>query len=356
MVSLFPTQNGVKKILVIKFRHLGDVLLSTCVLSSLKQAFPESSIDVMVYKDATAILEGNPNIRKIFTLDKQKKGFFAKCRENLSLLLIARKEKYDLVINLTEGDRGALVALLSKAKYKVGYDPEKKGFLGKKSIFTHMVKSHSSFRHTVEMQLDSLRVLGISPEKKEIFFPLDKTVLEKTKVMLKERGIIPGEYILVHPSCRWSFKLYPVEKMQQLVRQLSCEGKQVVVVAGKEKKEVDAAERICENVPNVFNLSGAIDIKELGVLISQAKGCICLDSFSAHIASSLKIPLVVLFGPTSETQWGPWNHPRSAVVTSSMPCRPCRAAGCGGSKMSECLRSIEVCRIIEAFDRVTSIK
>ena len=106
----------------------------------------------MLYKDTIPMLEGHPAISKFHGYDRswKKLGLFGKLSKEFSMLKKIRKEKYDMVINLTEGDRGALVALVSGAAIRVGVDPEGNGFMGKKKIYTHIVKNCKTPRHTVE--------------------------------------------------------------------------------------------------------------------------------------------------------------------------------------------------------------
>lgn len=104
----------------------------------------------------------------------------------------------------------------------------------------------------------------------------------------------------------------------------------------------------------VINLAGKTSLKELGAVMQMSKGMITVDSVSLHLASALKIPVIALFGPTSEENWGPWQNPQSRVVSRNLSCRPCRLDGCGGSKMSDCLWTLPLSQIIEAWNRVSA--
>ena len=80
-------------------------------------------------------------------------------------------------------------------------------------------------------------------------------------------------------------------------------------------------------------------------LIKSAHLVISIDSMTIHLASALKVPIVSIFGPTSEVNWGPWKVPHQIVAMSnkdnpSFTCRPCGEDGCGGSKVSSCLLAI----------------
>ncbi|EKE21428.1 MAG: hypothetical protein ACD_7C00249G0001 [uncultured bacterium] len=98
--------------------------------------------------------------------------------------------------------------------------------------------------------------------------------------------------------------------------------------------------QIVEDFP-VLNLAGKVSIDELAVLISYSKTFFCLDSFSFHLANALQAKVVALFGPSCDMTWGVWENNNAAIVKSNISCRPCSLDGCGGSKVSECMKEIE---------------
>jgi heptosyltransferase-3 len=343
-----------KKALVIKLRHLGDVLLTSPIFTLLKKEYPQIDIDAYVYQESVPVLEGHPSIHNIFTYDRAwKKGsFFSRIAKEYDVLHRLRAEKYDLVINLTEGDRGALVAWYSGAKIRVGLDPQGKGFYGKKKLYTHIVKHCGSPRHTVERNLDALRVLGIFPQEKEreLLFPMSQETLHKVAQDIKEYGLVEKDFILIHPSSRWKFKCWSIIKYQELIGRLLDRKEKVVISGGIDPIEKKMIEDILKPFGNaVINLTGQISIKELGAWIFFSKLLFCVDSLPLHIASALKSRVVVLFGPSSDLQWGPWQNPRATVIRKNISCRPCSLDGCGGSKGSDCLFSLSVDEVFSAL-------
>ena len=354
----YPDLKKVKKILVIKLRHHGDVLLSSPLFSYLKKALPQAQVDAYVYKDTLPMLEGHPAIAKYFLYDRgwKKEGLLRRAQKELSLLASIRRQGYDLVINLTEGDRGAIAALISQSRYKVGFDRGGKKLLGRKKVYTHTVKHCPTPRHTVEKQLDALRCMGLFPTKEErgLFFHIPEKSYEKVRGLLSENNLTEKEYVVIHPVSRWRFKCLPPIAMGTLIHELVLQGKKVVLTSGTDKEERDMIEEILKASPkeNVFDLGGETTLKDLGALIGLSKLLICVDSVPLHMASAIKAPVVALFGPTSDINWGPWMHPKGLVVAQTMPCRPCFKDGCAGSKMSDCLHSLSVNTILQGVKRV----
>lgn len=356
----YPDLSRVKRALVIKMRHHGDVLLTSPLFFNLKKAIPHAQIDAFIYNDTLPMLQGHPAIADFLLYDRNWKKLspLKKIIKEVLFLKEIRARRYDLVINLTEGDRGAIAALVSGSRYRVGFDPKKSGLFSKRKIYTHLVKECPHPRHTVERQIDVLRRIGIfpGPEERDLFLQIPEEAKIKIKDLLEKEEIHSGNYLLIHPVSRWRFKCLATKQIAHLITALHGRGMQLVISAGPDTQEMAMVEEILALVPDipVFNCAGRLTLKELSALIQSAKALICVDSVPLHIASALKTPVVVMFGPTSEQNWGPWMHPKARVVAQKFSCRPCYQDGCGGSKVSDCLVSMPVEMILTAFDELFS--
>ena len=337
----------IQRILVAKLRHHGDVLLSAPVFSCLKKIFPEAAIHAYIYQETFPILEGHPAIEKFHLYDRGKKRRgLQRIFHEISILKKIRKEKYDLVINLTEGDRGALAAFVSPCKLAVGFDPEGSGMWRKDRMYTHMIPSNPKPRHTVEKNLDALRVLGYFPKEddRKISFHIPNSAKEKVN------ALTPLEYIHIHPTSRWLFKCLPTDVIASVIKDLYEQGKKVVLTGAPDHLEREMNQEIVKKagVP-VTDLTGKISLKELGAVIAKSKLCFCVDSLPLHMSSALQTPVVVAFGPSSEKTWGPWQHPQSKVIRYPISCRPCHKKGCANSGVSDCLERIRSKEILSAI-------
>jgi len=326
----------IKKILVIKLRHHGDVLMATPVFQVLKKHIPHAQIDAYIYTETMPMLDGHPAIHDFILYDKSKKTLSSE----LKRLWQIRKKGYDLVINLTEGDRGALAAWASGAKVRVGVDPEGSGMWGKKQMYTHLSKICPNPRHAVERNLDVLRSISIFPssEDRELFFKTDPNYEPPLE-----------DYVLIHPVSRWLFKCLPAAKMAKLIHILAKRGEKIILTSSpnsKEQQMLSTIELLCPDI-ELINLGGKTSLKQLGTLIKNAKLLITVDSVPLHIASALKAPCIAIFGPTSEVNWAPYRNPNARVVVQNMPCRPCYRPGCADSGKSDCLETLEVSSVVD---------
>lgn len=352
----------IEKILISKLRHHGDVLLSTPVFSILQSQFPSAYIDAHIYKDSFPILDGNNYIRKYWLVDRdwKKLSLMQRYKKEIQLLRKIRSEKYDLVINLTEGDRGAIMAYISKARIRLGYDSEGSGMWGKNRCFTHLARICHRPRHTVEKNLDVLRCLGIFPkeEQKKLEFFIPRKSIDTVLSQLRKKNWHPYSFVIVHPVSRWSFKCLPVVTITKVIKQLLSMGHRIILTSSSRAEELTINRDILNRLPIsncLWDLSGKLSMKEFAAFLKLASLLITIDSFPLHLASALQIPVVAAFGPTSDITWSPWKHSQSHIVTASTPCRPCYMAGCGGSRRSACLEEISVAALMEAIYKVKSL-
>ena len=346
-----------QKILVAKLRHHGDVLLSSPVFSFLKETYPDARIDAYIYKDTFPILEGHPAISEYILYDKKKKktSFFSKITYEIRLLWKIFRARYDLVINLTEGDRAALAAFVSRAKTRIGIDPEGSGMLAKAWCYTHLSKRCPHIRHSVERNLDVLRSLGLFPtfSQRELFIFLPQESKERMRDLLEMHGFNFEGYVLVHPVSRWLFKCLPETTIAQILSYLVEKNEKIILTSSSDPEEMAMNQRILSlfNHDCILDLSGALSIKELAVLIDNSKLLVCVDSLPLHLASALKKKVVAIFGPTSERTWAPWRNPKAVTLYQEFTCRPCYRPGCADSKKSDCLDSFPIETILESLEQ-----
>ena len=343
------------RVLVIKLRHFGDVLLTSPVFTVLKNHAPHLEIDALVYRDTEPMLSGHPAIANILSIDRdwKQEDWTAQMAHEWRLLRSLRARHYDLIIHLTENPRGAVLGLLLKTPYSVARDyPARRGRLWRNS-FTHLYPSPPR-RHTVEMHLDALRRIGIypRPDERRLTLVPGAEAERSVRELLARQGLVPKGFIQLHPTSCWMFKGWEADKNAALISALQESGESVVLTAAPSESELQFTARITARLKKpVVDLSGKLSLKQLAALTAQAKCFVGVDSVPTHIAAAMQTPTVVLFGPSGEFEWGPWMV-KSHIVTSNHSCRPCGQDGCGNSKISECLASISVDAVLSAIRQI----
>ena len=348
----------VRRVLVTKLRHHGDVLLASPVFSVLKAHAPHVEIDALVYTDTAPMLSGNPAVSRVFGVDRSWKalGWLDQTGAEWGLLQQLRNREYDLLIHLTEHPRGAWLARLLGPRYRVAANyPRARAWW--KASFSHLYPlARNGRRHVVEENLDALRRIGVQPGERErgLSFVPGEDAQREVQCMLSELGLAPGGYIHLHPASRWQFKCWPAQKTAELIDKLQGLGERVVLSAAPDASELELVARIRALATTPFaDLSGKLTLKQLGALTRNASLFIGVDSAPMHIASAVCTPVVALFGPSGEFNWGPWQVPHR-VVASDHSCRPCGNDGCGGGKVSECLTTLPVSAVLQAAQALQS--
>ncbi len=376
-----------RKILVIKLRHIGDVLLSTPVFKTLKENFPSDHITVLVNKGTEAVLENNPHIDEILTYDRDIKKLptFKRYKEELKFLRKIRKHGFHITIELTGGDRATLISFFSGAKERFGI--KSKGFLGKNFLYTKAF-SVDGAKHIVLQNLEILQKMGLKMEKPKIILH----VSEEEKKWAKKL-IFPGERKLnqklvhIHPTSRWLFKCWKDEYMAKVIKWLVSNDYKVILTSSKEDRELEKIKSILsyidpkwvcdlslisgefqensvtsESYP-VINLAGKLTLRQLIAISSICDIYFGIDTAPMHISAALGKPVIALFGPSGAFHWGPWDNEvcenpyskrkgiqkfgKNIVIQREWKCIPCGQDGCEGSKISKCLFDIKPEEVIE---------
>jgi len=345
---------SIRRALVVKLRHHGDVLLSSPVFQVLRNRAPQAEIDALVYDDTRDMLAGHPAISQIHGIDRSWKraGAVEQVRQESGLLSTLRGRGYQLIVHLTDHWRGVWLAQALRPRWCVA--PERDNLLWRWSFTHHYKLPRQTPRHTVEANLDALRRIGLYPEEHEKPLVMVPGAEAEARVdgLLAAAGIARGGFVHVHPTSRWLFKTWTEEQTAELLRRLARDGHRIVVTAAPDAREkaIVARTLAAAGVP-VTDLSGALTLRELGALAARARVFFGVDSAPMHIAAAMGTPVVAIFGPSGEKEWGPWRV-KHRIVTSAHPCRPCGNDGCGGGKVSECLTQLPVDRVHSAINEL----
>ncbi len=342
-----------RRALVIKLRHHGDVLLASPVLSALQSRAPQIEIDALVYADTAEMLSLHPALDQLFVVDRQWKrlGPLAQFSHEAALLGQLRARHYDLVIHLTEHWRGAWITRLCGPGWSVAPEVRGRGKLWRRS-FTHTVREpRAGGRHVVETNLDALRRLGIHPDvdERQLVMVPGAEAEQSVRALLDQLRLSGHGFVHIHPASRWQFKCWPAEKMAALVAHLQTDGWPVLLTAAPDVGELAMIEAIQARLAQpARSLAGQLSLKQLAALTAQARLFVGVDSAPMHIAAAMQTPVVALFGPSGDNLWGPWTANRRVVANNDYGCRPCGIDGCGGSKVADCLVTLSVETVVAA--------
>ncbi|KEA50310.1 glycosyl transferase family 9 [Mangrovibacter sp. MFB070] len=297
------------RILVIKLRHHGDMLLMSPVLETLRAQWPQATIDVLLYEETRDMLSALPSINHIYGIDRKwkKLGTRQHLAKEWQLLKQLRNQHYDLVLNLADQWRSAVVTRFTGAPVRIGFGFNKrKGHIWS-CCHTQLasVAGHQQM-HTVEQNLSIFAPLAI-PTVSDVKMAWPPTAWQAVENKLKALNV-SAPYIIIQPTSRWFFKCWSEEKMAQTICELQQQGFPIILTSGPDKKERAMIAEIQANCPveGVHSLAGELTLQQLAALIGHAKLFIGVDSVPMHMAAALHTPCIALFGPSKLQFWRPW--------------------------------------------------
>jgi predicted lipopolysaccharide heptosyltransferase III len=319
----------VKRILLIKLRYIGDVVLSTPLIPLLRKQFPEASITFLVNPGTESVLIGNPHLEEIRVIPRD--GWVSQ----LGFLQKLRQARFDGVVDLTDGDRSAFLTYWTGARIRLGFNRENR-WRGK--LYTQVLPSTYGSMHMVDYHAQALTALGISDPVGEPELYLRAKDQEQGEQLLTSLGIGDAPLVLLYPSARYIFKAWPLERFAALADWLADQG--VVVALIGHQREVLTGQQIfnlTRNKPR--NLMGQTRLLQLASLMKRSALFIGNDGGPMHMAAAVGCPVLGLFGPTDPHVWGPRGKKVSVIYK-----------GLGCQDEERCMQQISVEEVCQAAD------
>ena len=375
-----------KKVLFIATRQIGDVLVTTPLISQARELWPDAEFHFLGYRGKLEMLKGNADItRTIETSDRPK------LTEYLSLFF-RLFQRYDLAVVTQPSDRAYFYGLAA-AHRRVGVlgghpqgvteqdktrrNKSDKQNAWKKSICLHTVDVDYFAQHVIT---EKLRLLEIFYRKPQDLFskPISVRAPAGDPIIPSIATQLRSPYVVIHPGPLTAYKRWPLAYWQRLLTWITQQGWQVVLSASPAKQDLQLNQDILsllneDTCKHIVDTAGLLSIPQAGTLIRGALAYVGVDTSITHLAAACNTPTIALFGPTPPTNFGPWPNgfigkqpyqlrARSQTVGNVTilqgpgECVPCRKAGCEdrASSNSECLDRLDPNQVIEALQAATS--
>lgn len=348
------------RVLLIALQRLGDVLLTTPLLQTLRRAWPQAHIDVLVYRGTQGVLEGNPDLDGVITTAPR-----ALLRERLALLARLWR-RYDLAITTQAGDTSHLLAWAAarrRAGLVASLGPES---AWKRRSCARWVLLDDVHTHTVVQNLALAEAMGLNTSGASVVPP-------RASAAKGPAAPVGGAYAVLHPYPMYRYKRWPEAHWQALARALQQRGLQVVLSGGPNAEERAACARIAKACgEGCRDLSGQLGFGALADLLRHARLYVGPDTVTTHLAAACGTPTVALFGPSNPSKWGPWptagarapspyqlrgrSQQVGLVIVLQGPgdCVPCRLEGCERHRdsPSRCLEDLDVDAVLRAANHL----
>jgi len=334
-------------ILVIKMSAIGDVILSIPSLRSIRARYQGSAIKVLVGLEGREVLDKCPYINDRIVCDFKGKDKGLKGLMRLSREL--RKGCFDIVIDLQNNKKSHILAFLSMAPLRYGYDNGKFSFL-----LNNRIKDDAPYLDPIEHQFRVLQMAGIKPLGKHLELWPSPSDDEKVDNFLNDNWVKTGQNIIginVRASSRWLAKNWPPKYISELCDRLASSFNARTVLTGT-KDDFSFMEKIKEGTSSKpITAAGKTGILELASLIKRCRVYITPDSAPLHIASAVGTPFIALFGPTDPSRHVAPSK-RYTVIKKDLKCSPCYNPNC--LKKVKCMNSITVDEVFHAVKDIIS--
>ena len=349
---------NVKRLLIIRPDHLGDVLLSTPAIQAVKRKRPDISIHVLCGEWSAGLLANYDEIDLVLTLPFP--GFHRQPNGgpgNAWLLAVKSAQMLrqigysSAIIMRCDHWWGAMLAFFAGIRERIGYDlPNVAPFLT--TALTYQ------YQHAVKqnLRLAAPWTGGSEFEQIELTYPLDADDQAYIDKYLAEWQIQPNRPVIcIHPGAGAAIKLWPAEKWAKAADMLAVQFSASIIFSGSSSETALISDILAKMKEKAYVIAGSTSIGQLAALYQRALLVLGPDSGPMHLAAAVATPTVALFGPADPLEFAPWGDPRRhAVLTSDLACRPCRILDWRDDPLHyhPCVAEITVSQVLHKARRV----
>lgn len=345
------------KILVVRYRFIGDTVLTIPFLRNLRKAFPDAQIDMLIGPVSGDVLLNCPYVDNFITFDTTRKHKYENTKEKrksfFSYVKLLKQNKYDKAYVLKRSLSSALLVFLAGIKERIGFDTEHRGFLLTKKVPYHNDK------HEIECFLDVLREDNVAVNDDYLENWVSESSQNKIDNIFKDLKVTNGLKIMIHATSGNVNKHWMPENFAKVIEFLVNEKDAQIFYTGT-ATDIAMYDKIHSLIkPDLkhspINLCGKLSVQDSMALISRMSFLIGVDSGNLHIAASLNIPVIGIYGPMNPIKWKAWgsNH---RILYSDLNCIPCELRKkC--TRDIQCLTDITPQEVMEnASELIDSIK
>lgn len=340
---------SIKRILIIAIRAIGDMVLITPVIESIKNNYPHISLSLLVDQSCADVFKKNPKIDRLYPVDRKPISLLKVIKENKSLIKDIWLVDYDLSIDLfSRGLRGAIISILSGARYRIG-DTSRKGI---KNLFYNLRFNAPQNGHLVEQKLWMLKHIGIDNILPKLVLYISEDEKDFARKFLSSKGLNPDKNLLVgfFPSSGWINRNWPPEKFAILgdILQEKFDAKIILFGGERDRNVVESVAGLMRQSPFVFEPTPSL--RHSILYMNECDLFVSNDTGPMHIAVALGIPTVCLYGPGNRRLYGPWGD-NAYVICKGLDCSPCAPFN-DYCKNNKCMKLIEVDEVLEKINHI----
>ena len=351
-----------RSVLVVVTRRIGDVLLATPLIRSLKAAWPQAAVDALVFGGTEGILAANADLRRVLAVPGRPGRLW-----HLGFLLRLRR-RYDLALSLLNGSRPTIYASLA-GRRSIGLQLDEPEGVWRRRLLDGWVPFDNLNTHTVLMHLALADALGV-PRRAEVVAAWSESEAKQVDAVLGAQDARP--LAVLHPFPKYRYKMWRTECWIEVARWLAARGYRLALTGSGDADERAYVDGLARELPaGTVNAAGRLTLGASACLASRARIYVGLDTAMTHIAAALGAPTVALYGPTNPVKWGPWprghapdrnpwrrcgsQHVGNVILLQGTgACVPCHLEGCRRhiESASDCLQQLPAARVLAAIEQL----
>ena len=344
MSAVAGWEEQVRRILVVRFSAIGDIILTLPVVDALHTRFPEAEIEYLTRQENLDLVSHHPGVNRVWPFDRSL-GF----SELRRLGKILRERKYDLLIDLHQSLRSIYIRAAVRPHMARSY---RKLTLSRRLLELARWNTLRDAPPVIDRYFTALEDFGVSREGRRPRLSVLDRARERSAEALLRAGLGEGEGIIVlapgasHPTKRW-----PPAAFAAAALALTPPGSRAVVLGGNSDREIAAevGRVMARSGAAIVDVAGRLALGESAAVIERASLVITNDSGLMHMADALDRPLVAVFGPTSRELGFYPTGPRARVAELPLDCRPCTLHGSDSCRLQHhrCLQELPVEAVVK---------
>ena len=337
---------GVRKVLLVRLRSIGDTVLATPSAFALKRLMPKIQVDMLVEDWVAPLLNPHPHVDNVLALERG--GLMSRMRAAREL----RAENYDVVYNLHGGTTATFLTRATGARHRVGFKTYQYAQLHNHLAPSPLLLWGQQKAHSVEQQLALIGWTGVPvTDRPPTQLGVSREAAETINQRLAAAGLTDRKIALIHPAAAFATKQWATENFSRIAEHVAERGFAPVAVAAPHEQAV-LENLVAESSVHIETFD--LLLPEVTALAARSQLFVGNDSGIAHIAAAVGTRCVVVFGSSNIAHWRPWNSAPAEVVFEQMPCQPCHGYFCEKFAQPECILRVPVARVTAAIDRVLS--
>ncbi len=319
-----PANSAIRRILIVKWSAMGDVIIATALFEDVARAFPDREIHLNTLPVWAGLFEHDPRFSRVFAVDLRDRRH--KGRQIVEWLRQVRAGRYDLIIDLQCNDRSRLlIGLLALTGCRIPYR------LGNRRRFPYNIAPAELPKpvHTIVRSRAALQAGGIPTTTPRPVLHIPDHNRARVRELVERHALKPGQYAVFLPGCNANghLKRWGADRYAMLANQLHREGlERIVLIGGPDER--DECQRIAAACgPWLVNLCGQTEILDIPSLCESARFIVANDTGTAHLAAVTSTPMTVLCGPTDPRRVKPLGD-NVTTLQADLPCINCYRKTC----------------------------